>query len=88
LKKLIEGRVLLPTDEDDAYTEARNRAWNMDQRGFSLVIVRVKHTADVSITMNFLRNNVPPEVSVCVACGCHSSSSMVTDTIVIDLRNW
>jgi hypothetical protein len=84
-KKSIEGTVLLPTDADEVYTEARNRAWNMDQRGFPLVIIRVKHTADVVTTVNFIRNNIPSTISVCVACGCHSSKSMVTDTIVIDL---
>ena len=42
LKETIEGSVILPNDEK--YHECRRRAFNQNQRGFPLVIVRVKNT--------------------------------------------
>jgi len=84
LKASLVGKVLLPDDAE--YMEARARPWNQDQRGFPYMIVRVANSEDVGKAVKFVRAHAG-ETIFCVACGCHSSRSMVDDSIVIDLVN-
>lgn len=87
-KPSIEGRVLIP-DDVDTYTSARNRPFNLDQRGYPLIIVQVKNVADVVKCVNFYRDSITnkSEVRLSIASGCHSSKCMLDDAFVIDLVN-
>jgi FAD/FMN-containing dehydrogenase len=87
LKKSLEGRVLLPTDEDsEQYTRARRRPFNQDQRQFPCIIVRPKSTSDVSKCVNFYTTHCASMIKLCVACGAHSSRCMLNKSLVIDLH--
>ena len=52
----IEGNIILPSPENiEAYHEARRRPFNVEFRGYPLVIVRPKTAQDVSIIVSFIR---------------------------------
>eukprot|EP01035_Chromulina_nebulosa_P020261 gene20261-26304_t len=90
LKEDIEGTVLLPSDEGEngaLYTQSRTRPYHIDLRGYPAVIVRVKNSTDVSKTVKFLRKFDDSSITVCVACGCHSTKCMLDDSFVIDLQD-
>lgn len=85
LRSCIEGEVILPIDEQyDLYQEARTRPFNVEFRGFPLVITRPKHTEDVSKIINFVREKCEA-IPLCIQCGGHSTRCMVTDSFAIDL---
>lgn len=70
---------------DALYGEARMRPYNLDFRGYPLVIVQPRTTADVVAAVNFVREH-GAGVSLCVASGAHSNRCMVTGSVVIDLQ--
>jgi FAD/FMN-containing dehydrogenase len=83
LKQQVEGTIILPRDYD-LYYQARTRPFNIDQQGYPLVIARVKSASDVCCCVKFI-NIYGGGLKVCVAGGCHSSHSMISDSFVIDL---
>jgi len=81
----IEGNIILPSPESiEAYHEARRRPFNVEFRGYPLVIVRPKTAQDVSIIVSFIREKCEGIV-FCVQCGGHSTRCMMTDSICMDL---
>ena len=83
LKTDISGTIITP-DMAKEYSEARNRVYNFDQRGYPLIIVRPSDTKDVATIIRFV-NKYAKGVTLCVASGCHSARCMQNDAFVIDL---
>jgi len=79
----LEGEIILPTDRE-SYHVCRRRAFNINQRGFPCVVVRVRSTRDVATCIKFV-NQHREDITLCVASGCHSSKCMMDFTFVIDL---
>jgi FAD/FMN-containing dehydrogenase len=85
LRSTFQGAIYMPDDADaSAYTECRMRHWNHDQRGYPYLIIRPLNTEDVARAVKFVRAKAEG-ATLCVACGCHSSKSMLDNAIIIDL---
>ena len=83
LKTKIQGNIILPTTED-AYQEARRRPFNVEFRGYPLLIFRPQNAQDVSIIVTFVREKCIG-TAFCIQCGGHSTRCMITDSICMDL---
>lgn len=88
LQSSIEGTLLLPNSDDieSAYQEARSRPYNLEFRGFPLIIARPKNASDVAKFVNFVREK-GSGIPLAVQCGGHSTRCMITDSFTIDLVN-
>lgn len=82
LMSSIEGQVILPLHE--LYQEARTRPYNLEFRGYPLVITRPKNASDVSKIVSFVREK-GGGIPVGIQCGGHSTRCMITDSFSIDL---
>lgn len=73
----------------DEYHACRRRAFNQNQRGFPLAIVRVADAADVQACLAFVQRQTgaAAAVKLCIISGGHSSKAMMTGAFVIDLCN-
>eukprot|EP01111_Echinosteliopsis_oligospora_P006903 TRINITY_DN2136_c0_g1_i1.p1 TRINITY_DN2136_c0_g1~~TRINITY_DN2136_c0_g1_i1.p1 ORF type:complete len:560 (-),score=143.44 TRINITY_DN2136_c0_g1_i1:45-1658(-) len=85
LRAEIQGRVILPVDGEE-YHACRRRAFNQNQRGFPLCVVRVLSVSDVVACVRFAGKH-RSEINLCIACGGHSSKCMMDGSFVIDLKD-
>jgi FAD/FMN-containing dehydrogenase len=81
-KNAVGGMTVISPFDKDLYHECRRRAFNENQRGFPLVIVRTQTARAVAECVKYVRRIGLP---LCVMSGGHSSKCMMTGSFVIDL---
>jgi FAD/FMN-containing dehydrogenase len=77
----IPAQAIQPKD-GERYHICQRRAFNHDQRGFPMLILRPEAVEQVSQYVAFAAKE---GVNLCVAGGAHSSKAMMNDCIAIDL---
>lgn len=79
----LDGYIVTP-DDKELYMKMRSRPFNIDARGFPLVIVFAKSTKDVVKCVDFMRScgkNIP----FCLYCGGNGQHCMGNKALVLDI---